>query len=582
MGAVGAHDRMGSRMRLALAQINTTIGDFGGNLAKVRAAIARAREAGADLVVLPELALCGYPPMDLLDRPSFLREQAAALEALRSDTRGIAVVTGAVMPVREAPDADAESDGASRAVPDAGAQPDRRRRIANAAVALAEGEIVHVQSKTLLPTYDVFDEARYFEPARERSLWTWRGRRIALLICEDVWSGEFWGRTRPYAIDPVADAVARGAELLLTISASPWEQGRIGFRERMLCDATARHGVPLVFLNLVGGNDELIFDGSSFASRDGRITHRLARFTEDFAVLDPFAGAPEPEPVEPDVELLERALVLGIRDYLHKLGLERVVIGLSGGVDSSVTAHLAERSLGAEHVLGVLMPGPFSSEHSVTDAAALARNLGIEKRLVRIDSIYKAFLEQFAGLFGPAESYGLTQENLQARIRGTLLMAVSNHEGRIVLATGNKSELSVGYTTLYGDLVGGLAVLGDVLKRDVYALARHANREGERIPRHTIEKPPSAELAPDQLDTDTLPPYEALDAILEQAIEARVPPAELRPPPGSDAESLRWVLRAIDGNEYKRRQAPLVLRVSGKAFGTGRRLPIVHRSGWGL
>jgi NAD+ synthase (glutamine-hydrolysing) len=296
---------------------------------------------------------------------------------------------------------------------------------------------------------------------------------------------------------------------------------------------------------------------------------------------DADAGQDE-ESAEPDAELLERALVLGTRDYLHKLGLDRAVIGLSGGIDSAVTAHLAARALGSDNVLGILMPGPFSSEHSIHDAEALGRNLGIETRLVRIDSIYKSFLEQFEGLFGARESYGLTQENLQARVRGTLLMAVSNFENRIVLATGNKSELSVGYTTLYGDLVGGLAVLGDVLKRDVYALARHSSRDGERVPRNTIDKPPSAELAPDQLDTDSLPAYPVLDEILAQAIEQGVPGGQIQPPNGAAAETVRWVLRAVDGNEYKRRQAPLVLRVSGKAFGTGRRLPIVHRSGWGV
>ena len=345
----------------------------------------------------------------------------------------------------------------------------------------------------------------------------------------------------------------------------------------------ARHqGVPLVFCNLVGGNDGLVFDGSSMAaSADGRVVERLARFAEDFAVVDPFADGEAPG-IEPRVELLERALVLGIRDYLHKLELSKAVIALSGGIDSAVTAHLAALALGPENVKGVLMPGPFSSEHSVTDAEQLARNLGIETRTVRIDAIYKSFLEQFEALFGAQESYGLTQENLQARVRGTLLMAVSNFEDRIVLATGNKSELSVGYTTLYGDLVGGLAVIGDVLKRDVYALARASNRDGPRVPVNTIDKPPSAELAPDQLDSDSLPEYPVLDQVLEQAIERGVAGADIRAPEGAGEDTVRWVLRALDRNEYKRRQAPLVLRVSGKAFGTGRRLPIVHRSGWGV
>ncbi len=548
-------------MRVALGQINTTVGDFAANLAKIRQVVARAREANAEIVVFPELALSGYPPMDLLERASFLRDQRQALEALIPESRGLAIVTGAIMPAPEG----------------------QAKRIANAAVALVDGRIAHVQAKTLLPTYDVFDEWRYFQPAQARRLWSYRGRRIGLTICEDVWSGAFWGPQRLYPVDPVSECVEAGAELMITVSASPWDQRKIQFREAMLQDAARRHRLPAVFLNLVGGNDELIFDGASFVvDPSAEVVQRLDRFAEDFAIVDPFEkGRAEADPLEDDIELLERALVLGLRDYLHKLGMSTAVVALSGGLDSSVTAHLAERALGAENVLGILMPGPFSSEHSVTDAEALGRNLGIETRAVRIDSIYKGFIEQFSGLFGPAESYGITQENLQARVRGTLLMAVSNYEGRIVLATGNKSELSLGYTTLYGDLVGGLAVIGDVLKRDVYRLARHANRDGERVPRNTIEKPPSAELAPEQLDSDSLPPYAVLDQILEQAIELGRPADEIQPPEGADADTVRWVLRQLDRNEYKRRQAPLVLRVSAKAFGTGRRLPIVHRSEWG-
>ncbi len=549
-------------MRIAIGQVNLTIGDFEGNLGRIRGAIARARESAADLLVLPELGICGYPPMDLLERPSFLRDQSAALDALLPESQDLAILTGAITPAPRG----------------------RPKRIANAAVVLEDARIAQVQAKTLLPTYDVFDESRYFDPADARRLWSFGGKKIGLTICEDVWSGEFWGANRPYPVDPVEDLVAQGAELILTISASPWEQGKIQLRESMLRDAARRHGVPFMFVNLVGGNDELIFDGTSFVvDASGRVVERLERFGEDFAVIDPFAtGRPEAPALEADVELLERALVLGTRDYLHKLGLHQAVIGLSGGNDSAVTAHIAERALGAENVLGILMPGPFSSEHSIHDAETLARSLGIESRLVRIESIYKAYLEQFSGLFGPRESYGLTQENIQARIRGALLMAESNFAGRIVLATGNKSELSVGYTTLYGDLVGGLAVIGDVLKRDVYALARHSNREGARVPRNTIEKPPSAELAPDQRDTDSLPAYDVLDEILAQAIEQGLPGDEIVPPAGATRETVSWVLEQIDRNEYKRRQAPIVLRVSTKAYGTGRRLPIVHRSGWGI
>ncbi|HTO56090.1 MAG TPA: NAD+ synthase [Myxococcota bacterium] len=549
-------------MRLALAQINTTIGDFAGNLRAIKAAVERAKVERADVVVLPELAVCGYPPGDLLDRPSFLRDQTRALDELVALSREVAIVAGAVLPAPQ---------GAPK-------------RLSNAAVLLDRGEIAHVQAKTLLPTYDVFDESRYFQPAAERRVIEFRGRRVGIAICEDVWSGKFWGARRPYPVDPVEELVAAGAEVVWTISASPWNQRKMALREAMLCDAARQHRVPVVFVNLVGGNDELIFDGTSFVvDADARVVTRLARFAEDFAVVDPFAsGRPEAPALEPDPELLERALVLGIRDYLGKLRLGSAVIGLSGGIDSAVTADLAVRALGAQNVAGLLMPGPFSSEHSISDAEALARNLGISARTVRIDSIYKGYLEQFRHMFGARESYGLTQENVQARIRGALLMAASNEENRIVLATGNKSELSMGYTTLYGDLVGGLAVLGDVLKRDVYALARHANRAGPRIPRGSIEKPPSAELAPGQKDSDSLPPYPVLDEVLHQAIELGLPGDEIEPPAGATRETVAWILRQIDRNEYKRRQAPVVLKVSEKAYGSGRRIPIVHRSGWGV
>ncbi|MCP4005696.1 MAG: NAD+ synthase, partial [bacterium] len=469
-------------MRVAIAQLNLTIGDFAGNLAGIREALERTRAEGAEVLVLPELGISGYPPMDLLERPSFLRDHERALRQLADEAGDLKLLTGAILP----------------------APPGRARKICNAAVVLSGGQVEFQQAKTLLPTYDVFDEQRYFDPASTRVPWEFGGRRIGVTICEDIWSGAFWGDRRPYPIDPVEQLVAQGAEAIFTVSASPWEQHKTELREAMVREAATRFGVPFVFVNLVGGNDELVFDGTSFVvDAEGRVTQRLKRFDSDFAIVEPFAEGRTPAaPVEEDIELLERSLVLGIRDYLHKLGMRSAVIGLSGGIDSAVTAHLAARALGPENVFGVLMPGPFSSEHSVSDAEALAENLGIQQRIVRIDSIYKDYLEQFAHLFGPEESYGLTQENIQARIRGSLLMAVSNHEGCIVLATGNKSELSVGYTTLYGDLVGGLAVIGDVLKRDVYRLARHANRDGERIPVNTIEKPPSAELAPDQQDTD--------------------------------------------------------------------------------
>jgi NAD+ synthase (glutamine-hydrolysing) len=383
-------------------------------------------------------------------------------------------------------------------------------------------------------------------------------------------------------MDPVGELARSGAHVVLNISASPWHVGRPASRRRVIAELASRHGVAIVFVNQVGGNDELIFDGGSFVTdARGRILAALPLFEPAFEVVDLDAATPvSPEAVEdPDaVAQLENGLVVGIRDYFRKLGLRPgAVIGLSGGIDSAVTAHLAVEALGPDRVLGVVMPGPFSSDHSLRDAQALTRNLGIEVRRVDIGPIYEAYLGSFRALFGDRDDYGVAQQNIQARIRGAILMAVSNATGRLVLATGNKSEFSVGYCTLYGDTVGGLAVLGDVYKRDVYALARRANAAAERIPANTLEKPPSAELAPGQLDSDDLPPYEILDAVLEHAIEGGLGAAGIAPPPGAGARTVRDVVARLDINEYKRRQAPLVLRTSPKAFGSGRRLPIVHR-----
>ncbi len=539
-------------MRIAIAQIDPTVGDLSGNRARVEAAVQRAREAGAELCVLPELCLTGYPPMDLLERAGFVRDQLRELEALEASARGIDVALGAVLPVPA-------QDG---------------KRLANSAVLLRDGARVAVQAKTLLPTYDVFDENRYFVAATERR----PVGKLGLTVCEDAWSAEIG-----YGRDPVGELAGAGAELVLNLSASPWHVGKPAERRRLFGALAARHGVPIVFANQVGGNDELIFDGGSFVvDASGRITAQLPLFEEAFEIvevpsLDP-GRLPDDVPELDRTAQLEAGLVLGIRDYFRKQGLPPgAVIGLSGGIDSAVTAHLAVLALGREQVLGIAMPGPFSSEHSVDDALALGENLGIEVRKVDIGDVYAAYRRVFASLFGEQEDYGLAQQNIQSRIRGATLMAASNRENRLVLATGNKSELSVGYCTLYGDTVGGLAVLGDVYKRDVYALARHANKNGERVPENTIDKPPSAELAPDQLDTDDLPPYEVLDAVLEQAIEGGLGASGIQPPAGTTAEEATAIVRRLDRNEYKRRQSPLVLRVSEKAFGSGRRLPIVHR-----
>jgi NAD+ synthetase len=437
---------------------------------------------------------------------------------------------------------------------------------------------VAVRAKTLLPTYDVFDERRHFVPAerREPVALGEGGPMLGLTVCEDAWAGKL-----PYRLDPTAELAEQGASLVLNCSASPWHVGKTAERRHMVCELAARCRVPIVFANQVGGNDELIFDGASFAvDARGRVLASLPLFEPALEVVDLDGEGRAHDEIRDaeDVAQLEAGLVLGIRDYFRKQDLPPgAVIGLSGGIDSAVTAHLAVEALGPDRVLGVGMPGPFSSEHSVEDALELGRNLGIETRSVDIRPIYEAYLGAFRALFGERDDYGLAQQNIQSRIRGATLMAISNAENRLVLATGNKSELSVGYCTLYGDTVGGIAVLGDVYKREVYALARHANRAGERIPEHTITKPPSAELAAGQLDSDDLPPYDVLDAVLEQAIEGGRSAASLEPPPGVPAAVARAIVARLDRNEYKRRQSPLVLRASRKAFGSGRRLPIVHR-----
>lgn len=544
-------------MRVAIAQVNPTVGDLTGNKRLVEEAAAKAAAERADLVVLPEMVLTGYPPMDLLERDGFVRDQLRVLEELQASTRDIAIALGAVTLAPEP----------------------SPQRLMNSAVLLANGQQL-ARAKTLLPTYDVFDERRWFTAAAVRETVPLGNTKLGLTVCEDTWADAIG-----YPIDPVGELAAAGANVVVNLASSPWHVGKTAERRAIVTELASRHETPIVFVNQVGGNDELIFDGGSFAcDESGRVLATLPLFEPGFGVidLDDADGAiSAADVVDPDsTAQLEAGLVLGIRDYFRKQGLPPgAVIGLSGGIDSAVTAHLAERALGAERVLGIAMPGPFSSEHSVEDALALGRHLGIEVRSVDITPIYDAYLRLFRELFGDRDDFGIAQQNIQSRIRGATLMAASNAEGRLVLATGNKSELSVGYCTLYGDTVGGLAVLGDVYKRDVYALARRANEGSIRIPLNTIEKPPSAELAPDQLDSDDLPTYDVLDAVLEQAIEGRLTASGIAPPPGSNEKVVADIVARVDRNEYKRRQAPLVLRISPKAFGSGRRLPIVHRYG---
>jgi NAD+ synthetase len=450
-------------VRLAIVQLNPTVGDLTGNRKLVAEAAARAEAAGAEIAIFSEMVLTGYPPMDLLERDGFVSDQLAELDVLAPHSRGIDLALGAVFPV--------EGSGS--------------KRLLNAAVLLRGGERVAVQAKSLLPTYDVFDEKRYFVPTDRREPVATRdgSALLGLTVCEDAWGGEIF-----YRADPVEDLVTAGTDLVLNLSASPWHVG-------MLAETARRHRVPIVFTNQVGGNDELIFDGASFVvDAEGRIRASLPLFEPAFEIVDLRDTGPGQIPEEiadPErIAQLETGLVLGIRDYFRKQGLPPgAVVGLSGGIDSAVTAHLAVEALGSNRVVGIAMPGPFSSKHSVDDAIALGRHLGIEIRTVELGPIYQAFLDVFAELFGGRNDYGVAQQNIQSRIRGSILMAVSNAEGRLVLATGNKSELSVGYCTLYGDTVGGLAVLGDVYKRDVYALAHHANKNGERIPEGSQRAP---------------------------------------------------------------------------------------------
>ena len=544
-------------MKIALAQINPTVGDLAGNRRLAQEAAREAVAAGAECIVLPELALTGYPPMDLLERDRFVQDQLAELDELAKASREITIVVGAVVRNERA----------------------GRKPIENAAVVLAEGRRLAHRSKTLLPTYDVFDETRYFAKASGRSPVDVPGldRSLGIAVCEDTWF-----QTQPYPVDPVAELAAQGAGVILNPSASPWHVGKAAERRAMLAEVAGRNDRPVVFVNQVGGNDELVFDGGScVVTPNGDVHGALPLFESGLSIVELPAGPGTPHASFDDpseVEQLERGLVLGIRDYFLKQDLPPgAVIGLSGGIDSAVTAHLAVEALGAERVLGIAMPGPYSSDHSIEDAFRLGDLLGIEVRRADIAPMYEAYRGVFAQLFGERDDYGLTQQNIQSRIRGAVLMACSNEENRLVLATGNKSELSVGYCTLYGDTVGGLAVLGDVYKGDVYALARHANRDGERIPVRTIEKPPSAELAEDQLDSNELPDYDVLDDVLRQAIEGRRSFASIVPPQGTSEEVAQGIVRRLDRNEYKRRQTPLVLRTSEKAFGGGRRLPIVHR-----
>jgi NAD+ synthase (glutamine-hydrolysing) len=563
-------------VKIALAQINPTVGDFAGNTAKILEFAGRAGEAGAELVMFPELAVCGYPPADLLEKRAFVARAEQAVREIQAWTaRGgsPAVLCGTVMPA-EAPDG---------------------KTVRNVAALLQDGQVRAVQQKTLLPFYDVFDEQRYFEPAGEQKLTVLRTPggecALAITICEDAWNDKgFWLRRR-YAIDPVERLMERWNErvekqddrfkqtrLILNLSASPFWEGKRTVRREMLAALAKRHGAVVAMVNQVGGNDSLIFDGSSIAlGPNGEVIAQAASFAEDLVVFDTKAMRVVAEADGGEVEAAWNALVLGTRDYVRKCGFSKALIGLSGGIDSALVAAVAVEALGAENVMGVGMPSEYSSEGSKDDARTLAERLGIRFEMLAIHDAFGAYMRVLDPLFA-GTPFGLAEENLQARIRGTLLMALSNKFGALVLTTGNKSEMSVGYCTLYGDMVGGLAVIGDVWKTKVYALSRYANREREVIPAATIEKAPSAELRPGQKDTDSLPPYEVLDPVLEAYVERYCSAEQIAGEQGLDVEMVRSVLKLVERSEYKRQQAAPVLKITRKSFGMGRRFPIAVKA----
>jgi NAD+ synthase (glutamine-hydrolysing) len=548
-------------MRLALAQLDFTIGAFEENFQKIHGAVAQAVSAGADLVVFSELATTGYPPRDLLTQSGFIDRNLQMLDRVAAlSTSRLAILIGYV-------DRNPSSAG---------------KRLFNAAALCAGGQVVERRHKILLPTYDVFDEDRYFEPGDAVSPIEWQGRRLGVTICEDVWNdSDFWPK-RLYHRDPVAELVEQGADLLLNLSSSPFDLRKAAVRRDMIRQNAVKHGRSFFYVNQVGGNDELIFDGHSIGiADDGSQVVRAKEFEEDFIVYDvPSSGGPSaPAVLRPvsasDEEAAFGALVLGLRDYTRKCGFTRAVLGLSGGIDSAVTACLAAAALGTENVLGVLMPTRYSSGHSLADAKALAANLGIRQVVIPIDAIFQSYLDALRPSLSPCSDAALdmTEQNLQARARGAVLMGLSNSSGSIVLSTGNKSELAVGYCTLYGDMCGGLAVISDVPKTLVYRLAAFINRDRTIIPQSSITKAPSAELKPNQEDQDSLPPYDVLDQIVEAYVE-RDMDVDAIARLGLDRHTVEAMVRKINASEYKRRQAAPGLKISSKAFGIGRRYPV--------
>jgi NAD+ synthase (glutamine-hydrolysing) len=567
-------------MKIALVQINPIIGDFSYNSGKIISWANKAREKGCDLAVFSELALCGYPPQDLLERQSFLADHDKALQDLINGISGIGIICGHLE----------KHTG------------DNGNPLHNSASVIEDGRIVFTAQKRLLPTYDVFDEARYFEPGSHSQTYQYKGLNLGITVCEDIWNDKGSFPQKLYATDPISDLVsdlqAKGGklDLLVNISASPFHVGKENIKQEIFTKVCRNNNVPLIYVNQVGGQDSLLFDGLSMAMDNrGNIIARAEKFKEDMIILDTDtwqgevhgqqiqevldAGATYGEPVSvfQETAAVYDALVMGVRDYARKCGFSKGVLGLSGGIDSAVTCAIACEALGEENILGVAMPSPYTSDQSIEDAKELAENLCCPFEIIAISSVFAAFKESLGNVFAAFENNAsrkidITEQNLQARIRGNLLMALSNKEGSLLLSTGNKSEMAVGYCTLYGDMSGGLAIISDVPKLMVYQLAQYINRNKEIIPKNIIERPPSAELAPNQLDQDDLPSYDILDAILKAYLEQNLSVGEIAAL-GFDRQVVQDVVRRIRINEYKRKQAPLGLKVSSKAFGYGRRYP---------
>jgi NAD+ synthase (glutamine-hydrolysing) len=539
-------------MRIGFAQINTTVGDIGANRDLILSAYTKAVSLGADLVLTPELALTGYPPQDLVFKSRFVPETLESLEQLRGAVGSVPLLVGYV-------DFNPSKTG---------------KPFVNACGVLVKQEPVRKIFKTLLPTYDVFDEARYFDPAQDQEPIELLGTKIGITICEDIWTDKYlkWDL---YHKDPVSVLVSKGARVILNLSSSPYSVGKPALRRKMVSELAATYGVPFYYCNAIGGNDQLLFDGNSFAiDASGQTIFQMAGFREDVGLAQSSGKPFRPSELSPEQEIYE-ALILGVRDYFSKCGFKTAVLGLSGGIDSAVTAAIAVEALGRENVVGVSMPSQYSSQGSLDDAAALAKNLGIVWHVIPIKEPFEVLKNQFKEIFA-SKSEDTTEENMQSRLRGLILMSMSNKFGHLLLTTGNKSELAVGYCTIYGDMCGGLAVISDVPKTIIYRLANWINRETEVIPNNSITKPPSAELKPDQKDQDTLPPYEILDEILKLYVENQLSPEDIEDR-GFDPEIVRWIQRKVDMNEYKRRQAAPGLRVTSLAFGMGWRMPIAQR-----